>query len=149
MAGTDHLTDTNILLRLMKSNDPEFPLVRGAVRALRARGHRLCYIPQNMLEFWNVCTRPMDQNGYGLSPMEADERAQRVERALTLLADNERIHPEWRRLVLTHSVSGRQVYDARLVAAMYVHGVSHLLTLNDRDFIRYPGIIIVHPQDVV
>jgi len=129
MAGADHLTDTNILLRLIKSNDPEFPLVRRAVRALQGRGNRLCYIPQNMLEFWNVCTRPVDRNGYGLSPMEADQRARRVERAFTLLADTERIHPEWRRLVLTHSVSGAQVYDARLVAAMYVHGVTHLLTL--------------------
>jgi len=51
MARADHLTDTNILLRLIKSNDPEFRLVRGAVHALQGRGNRLCYIPQNMLEF--------------------------------------------------------------------------------------------------
>jgi len=80
--------------------------------------------------------------------MEADQRARRMERAFTLLADNERIHPEWRPLVLAHSVSGAQVYDARLVAAMYVHGVTHLLTLNDRDFIRYPGITVLHPRDI-
>jgi len=33
-----------------------------------------------------------------------------------------------------------------LVAAMHVHGVTHLLTLNVRDFARYPGITVVHPQ---
>jgi predicted nucleic acid-binding protein len=79
-------------------------------------------------------------------PREADERAQRVERAFTLLPENELIHPEWRRLVLGHAVSGAQVHDARLVAAMHVHGVTHLLTLNVRDFARYPGITVVHPQ---
>ena len=39
--------------------------------------------------------------------------------------------------------------DAHLVAAMHVHGVSHLLTLNDRDFTRYPGITIVHPRSIL
>ncbi len=149
MAGTRYLADTNILLRLVKSNDPEFPLIRSAVRALEARGNRLCYVPQNMVEFWNACTRPADRNGYGLSIAEADQRAQRVERAFALLPDNDRIHPEWRRLVLAQSVSGAQVHDARLVAAMHVHGVTHLLTLNDRDFTRYSGITIVHPRDAV
>ena len=148
MAGTHYLADTNILLRLMKLNDPEFPLVRRAVHVLEARGDRLCYIPQNLVEFWNACTRPADRNGYGLSPVEADQRAQRIERAVTLLPDNERIHPEWRRLVLAHSVSGAQVHDARLVAAMHVHAVTQLLTLNDRDFTRYSAITIVHLRGV-
>ena len=149
MAGTQYLADTNILLRLTKSNDPEFPLIRGAIRALMARGERLCYVPQNIVEFWNACTRPADRNGYGLSLVEADQRAQRIERAFALLPDNEDIHSEWRRLVLACSVSGAQVHDARLVAAMHVHRVTHLLTLNERDFTRYPGITVVHPRNVV
>jgi predicted nucleic acid-binding protein len=41
MPGLLYLADTNILLRLVKSNDPEFPLVRRAVHALKARGERL------------------------------------------------------------------------------------------------------------
>jgi predicted nucleic acid-binding protein len=149
MAGLLYLTDTNILLRLIKSNDPEFVLVRKAIHTLKTRGERLCYVPQNIVEFWNVCTRPPDRNGYGLSPGEADERAQRLERAFSLLPDNELIHPQWRRLVLAQAVSGAQVHDARLVAAMHVHGATHLLTLNVRDFARYPGITVVHPQTVL
>ena len=88
MAGTPYLADTNVLLRLIKSNDPEFSIVRAAVRALATRGDRLCYTPQNMVEFWNVCTRPADRNGYGLSPLEAHQRAQLVEEVFTLLPDN-------------------------------------------------------------
>ncbi|MGA2986474.1 MAG: hypothetical protein ABSG32_21960 [Terriglobia bacterium] len=45
MPGLFYLADTNILLRLIKSNDPEFLLVRRAVHALKARGERLCYVP--------------------------------------------------------------------------------------------------------
>jgi predicted nucleic acid-binding protein len=46
------------------------------------------------------------------------------------------------------NLSGVQVHDARLVAVMHVHGLTHLLTLNTVDFIRYPGITVVHPQNV-
>jgi hypothetical protein len=37
-------------------------------------------------------------------------------------------------------VSGIQVHDARMVAAMRVHGIANLLTLNAKDFRRYGGI---------
>jgi len=54
--------------------------------------------------------------------------------------------PEWRRLVLIHSVLGAQVHDARLVAAMQVHGVTPILTLDELDFRRYSGIVVIHPR---
>lgn len=50
--------------------------------------------------------------------------------------------------MVIHSVVGVKVHDARLVAAMHVHGLTHLLTLDDQDFARYPGVTVVHPHDV-
>jgi hypothetical protein len=52
---------------------------------------------------------------------------------------------EWRRLVVAHSVSGKKTHDARLVAAMSVHGVAHILTLNADDFTRFTGITVLDP----
>lgn len=149
MVTQAHLLDTNILLRLSKRDSPEYPLVRGALKALHSRGAPLCYTPQNVGEFWNVSTRPIERNGYGLSILEADEEVRRIERVFLLLQDTETIYHEWRRLVMTHFVSGVQVHDAHLVAAMNAHGVTHLLTLNARDFDRYSGIMAVHPKDVI
>jgi predicted nucleic acid-binding protein len=140
--------DTNILLRFVEPNDPEHALVRKAVRLLTARGESLCFASQNLVEFWNVCTRPVANNGLGLTPAQTDERATMLESTFELIPDSERVHAEWRRLVVAHSVAGVRVHDARLVAAMLVHGVPHLLTLNDRDFARYPGISVVHPRNV-
>ncbi len=65
---------------------------------------------------------------------------------MRLLPDSESTYREWRRLIVEYSVSGVQVHDARLVAAMHVHGVSHLLTLNTGDFSRYPGVTAIHLQ---
>lgn len=142
------LADTNILLRLVEPSDPEYPIVRGAVDALVARGEHLCYAAQNLVEFWNVCTRPIARNGFGLSSAETDARARIIEARFRLLADSERVHAEWRRLVVEYSVAGAQVHDARLAAFMLVHGVTSILTLNDRDFARYSGISPVHPAAV-
>lgn len=142
------LADTNILLRLAEPDDPDYAIVRGAVDTLADRGEELCYAAQNLVEFWNVCTRPVAQNGFGLSTAETDERAKIIEAELRFLPDGDRVHLEWRRLVVRYAVAGAKVHDARLVAAMLVHGVSNILTLNDRDFGRYSGISVVHPRAI-
>jgi predicted nucleic acid-binding protein len=142
------LLDTNVLLRLMSPADPEYLTVRAAVDAFADRGYELCFVPQNVVEFWNVCTRPADKNGFGLTVVETDARARLFERDFVLLPDTDRAHAAWRHLVISCGVSGVQVHDARLVAAMAVHGVQVLLTLNDRDFARYPGVVVAHPRAV-
>jgi predicted nucleic acid-binding protein len=149
MAGSVYLADSNILIRLVKREHPEYPLVRGAVSALRAKGIRLGYTMQNMAEFWNASTRPIERNGFGLTIEETDENARAIERAFVFLPDNEAVYREWRTLVVRYGVSGAQVHDTRLAAAMLVHGISHILTLNTPDFARFNGIIAIHPNQAV
>jgi len=126
MAGSAqaYLLDTNVLLRLYQPNSPEFSSIRRAVNSLHRANAALYYLSQNIVEFWNVSTRPVAQNGYGLSPAETDEVAKQIEKAFILLPDVEAIHHEWRRLVFAYGVSGTKVHDARIVAAMMVHGGS-------------------------
>jgi predicted nucleic acid-binding protein len=145
---TAYLVDTNVLLRFVKPDDRDYPLVRSAIRRLWLDGDDLFYTSQNLAEFWNTSTRPVERNGYGLSILEVDRRARFVEEQFTLLEDSMAVHREWRRLLVAHSVSGIQVHDARLVAAMHVHQVSHLLTFNTKDFVRYTGITVVHPRSI-
>jgi len=127
---------------------PSAPVV-SALDRLIADGSDLCYVPQNIVELWTVLTRPRAVNGFGLSIAEADREVFLLERQFTLLPDNGRIHGVWRRLVVDHGVSGKQVHDTRLVAAMIVHGVTHLLTLDAGDFSRFPEITAVHPRALV
>ncbi len=108
----------------------------------------LCVAAQNLIEFWRVCTRPIDKNGLGLSPSEADRELTRLESLTVLLADSSAIYPEWRRITLAHGVSGVQVHDARLVAVMNLHGVRSIVTFNTKDFLRYPGLEVRHPAEL-
>jgi predicted nucleic acid-binding protein len=65
---------------------------------------------------------------------------------MALLPDGESVHREWRRLVVAYEVRGVQVHDARLAAAMLVHGVLRVLTLDESDFARFVGVTAVHPR---
>lgn len=149
MAGSSlYLADSNILLRLTKRDHPQYPLMRGAVHALRQKGMTPAYTLQNMTEFWNASTRPMDRNGFGLTEAETERNARIIERSFTFLADTEAVYREWRRIVVQYSVSGVQVHDARLAAAMYAHGISEILTLNSADFARFAGIHSIDPHHI-
>ena len=66
-----YLIDTNILLRSCQPDRPMYSVAVGAVETLFVRGEELYISPQNIVEFWNVCTRPLDKNGLGMSPEES------------------------------------------------------------------------------
>jgi predicted nucleic acid-binding protein len=150
MPGSAYLVDTNVLLRLVQPDSPEYETIRQCTDLLWAQGADLFYTSQNLAEFWNVCTRPAAQNGFGFSVAEADERASLIEARFNLAPDSEATHREWRRIVVAAQVSGIQVHDARLVASMLVHGIENLLTLNTQDFRpRYTGIVVISPRDVL
>jgi predicted nucleic acid-binding protein len=140
MAETLYLVDSNVLLRWVKPDHSDYPAIVKAIDSILRHDGVLCYTSQNVAEFWNACTRPAERNGYGLSPQEADRRAKLFEGKLRLLPDGLAVHEEWRKILVTHSVSGVQVHDARLVAAMRVHGVTRILSFNNKDFTRYSDI---------
>ena len=146
-----YLTDTNILLRFARHTDANYSTIQTAVRKLQANGHQLQTTSQNVAEFWNVSTRPIGRNGFGLAPLETDGLLQDLETFFPLLPDSANVYPVWRRLVVDYDVSGVQVHDARLVATMLVHDVKYILTFNIQDFIRYrpEGIIAVDPSEEI
>src|SRR5450755_3824955 len=140
MAGELYLIDSNVLIRWVQPGDPKFLVCSASIQHLERLGDSPCYVSQNIGEFWNALTRPANRNGYGLTPEGADTLAAIVERSFRLLPDDLVVHETWRRLLVTHLVSGTQVHDARLVAAMKVQGVRRILTFNTKDFARFKDI---------
>jgi predicted nucleic acid-binding protein len=143
-----YLVDTNVLLRSVQKTHPMQLDSTRAIELLIYRGEILSVIPQNLIEFWAVATRPTLNNGLGMSVDETAQHIAAFKTTFELLPDTDSIFKEWQRLVVRHQVIGKQVYDARLVAAMSVHKLTHLLTFNDGDFKRFTEIIVVNPQNV-
>jgi hypothetical protein len=60
--------DTNILLRLLQPEHAQYATDSMAPAALRRQKSDLCIARQNLVEFWVVSTRPVTENGPGMSP---------------------------------------------------------------------------------
>ncbi len=142
------LVDTNVLLRITRRTDPQHPVVDKALARSAGNGTTRYYTNQNIAELWNAITRPLSRNGFGLSIDEAEREVRAIEHGMSFLPDNEAVYREWRQLVFQYSVSGVQVHDARLAAAMYVHQVPHILTLNVDDFARFSRLTAHHPNAI-
>lgn len=143
-----YLADTNIIVRFANKTSAQHKLVRNAVSALGQRQTPVYIVPQVCTELWSVGTRPAEVNGLGWTVTQTREVLDSLLELFPLLPDTPDIFAYWLTLVTKHSVHGKQVHDARLVAAMQTHGVEHLLTLNSEDFKRYQEITPVHPSEV-
>lgn len=105
-------------------------------------------VPQSVYEFWVVATRPLAQNGLGMTTQHTKAKLDELAGAIELLPESPTVLDEWLRLVVRYDCKGKPAYDARIVAAMLVHGMTQLLTLNARDFLRYPEITLLDPATI-
>jgi predicted nucleic acid-binding protein len=140
------LVDTNVLVRLANRADSQRTLALTALEALHQGSYSLVLVPQVFYEFWVVASRPTSQNGLGLSAAKVAADADEFLHDYQLLDDDSAVFETWRQLVTTREVLGKPAHDARLVAAMLRHGVTHLLTFNAQDFARFAEITVIAPE---
>ncbi|MCI0332834.1 MAG: type II toxin-antitoxin system VapC family toxin [Planctomycetes bacterium] len=140
------LVDTNVLLRLVEPAHSQHVVAAEAIGAARDSGYRTLIVPQVVYEFWAVATRPVEANGLGLTTIETQLKLEGLLPTVRVLRDERAIYERWQQVVADHDVKGKQVHDARLVAAMLRHDISHLLTFNAPDFARYSEITVVEPH---
>ena len=142
---TNVLLDTNLLVRLVNPLDSRHGTATRAVAKLVTRGCQVCLVPQCCYEFFVVATRPRDVNGLAMEPADALDDIDDFVSRFTLLKDERGVFTRWRELVREVAVRGRPAHDARLVAAMRRHGLTHVLTFNGKDFRRYAGVTVLAP----
>lgn len=129
-----YLLDTNILLRLSEKSSVQHQTAKDAVANLLASGAMLFITAQNLVEFWDVATRPQKRNGLGLTPADAEKEIADHKTAFRLLPDKATILPEWERLASAYQVEGKHTHDTRLAAVALVYKVPNFFTFNLRDF---------------
>ena len=143
-----YLVDTNIWLRSIAIDHQDYTIAVNAVETLLRQGNELYFVPQVIAEFWNACTRPKERNGFGLTLQEVKLEVERLESLLLLGEEVPAIYPIWKDLIDRYQVRGVNVHDTKLVAAMLVHELTHLLTFNTKDFQRFKEIVVVHPRSI-
>jgi predicted nucleic acid-binding protein len=142
------LVDTNVLARIAHKNHPHTTLANAALQRLWSEGHELRVVPQVLYEYWSVATRPVEENGLGFSTDVVDADVSSLKRVFAVLRDERGILEPWQEIVRDGGVAGKQAHDARLVAAMQRHGLTHLLTFNASDFRRFAKIELLDPHSL-
>ena len=141
--------DTNVLLA---ATDESRQLHSEALKLLAgnvSRDKRLAASGQVIREYLVVATRPIENNGLGLSAAEAEANVSEFSRRLELYDETEAVSKLLRQLATTHNLHGKRLHDANIVATMAVHGIRSLLTENGADFAPFNDITIVSIPDVI
>jgi len=143
------LIDSNVLIRSADVADPDHSTAVEAVTRLKGQGHEPSLVPQCCYEYYVVATRPAERNGLGLEPFAAAQDIADYVGMFRILRDERAVFEIWKDLIANYQVRGKVAHDARLVAAMLRHRVTHLLTFNGGDFRRYADrIIVLDPLEV-
>src|SRR5689334_17696126 len=132
------LVDTNLLARIAQPTHVLHHIALDALAVLGGQGEPVVIVPQIIYELWVVGTRPLAQNGLGMSAQEAQAEVLRAKQLFAMIGDVPAIFRTWERLVTQHQIIGKAAHDARLAAAMIVHRIDRILTFNVQDFTRYP-----------
>ena len=130
-----YLLDTSFLVRLANGSDPYHSMSVAAVTAT-IQGQEPLYVrPQNLIEFWSVCTRPLESNGgLGMAVEDARSIVDVFAAEFLIAPDTPEIYPALRQILGAIPVNGKQVHDARLAAVCHVHGIPNVVTFNVRHF---------------
>ena len=136
-AGEKYLVDTNVLL---DASSPRRPLHQPAYSLFEiapARGWQLFSCGQIFREYLVVATRPLENNGLGLSAIEAVSNISAFSSRLQFLEETKDVSRSLRRLVSSYSCHGKMIHDANLVALAASYQLQGLVTANINDFKRF------------
>ena len=79
------LVDTSVLMRTLQPHHSLYVPADRAIRLLPAHGKELHIVAQNLIELWVVATRPLGENGLGMTAARAAVELERIKHTLFLL----------------------------------------------------------------
>ena len=132
--------DTNILIYLLVKNQPEH---KKALAWLGSTTQSLATTSINLGEVFRLLTHPKVFKNPLKLPAAIDLVGQfMVASDIRLLTENEDWVMDLKSLAKNLSISGNEVFDARIALILKFHGISKICTL-DRNFLKFPFLQMV------
>lgn len=131
--------DANALVYANVTESPFHAQALGALQAAHQAGRSLWISRQVLREYLATMTRPQ---AFAILPKETvlSQVNQFVER-FEVADDTPAVTEQLLTVVSKHTVGGKQIHDANIVATMLAYGLSCLLTHNVKDFERFGDLI--------
>jgi uncharacterized protein len=138
------IVDTNVLIYALDTAAPQYTAALTLLNAARADAATLFVTPQILCEFYSVVTNPRRV----ARPRDATEAMTVLSEMLAFLhvlpipaSTIDRLLDLLRR----RPVTGSDVFDLHIVAAMQANGIGRIYTFNTADFAAFPELSIVTP----
>ena len=137
--------DTNILVYAHREDSPFYAAANKYLRDIAQRKKSWAIAWPSIHEFYAVVTNPRIYN----PPSTLTQAINQIESwlespTLTILGESELHWETLKPLLQSGKVRGAQVHDAKIAAICLQHQVDQLWSA-DRDFSRYPQLLVVNP----
>jgi len=139
-AGETAFVDTNVLLCATDRSCRHHDRAAHLLPTARQAGFALALSGQIIREYLAVATLPADANGLGLRRPDALHNINAFASRVELCEETDAVSARLRALVAAHSLVGKRVHDANLVATMQAHGIHWLITNNAADFADFGDV---------
>lgn len=143
ITGRTLFVDTNVLVSTTDRGRRHHERALRLFAEVARHGGHLAWSGQVVREYLVVATRPVAVNGLGLSPERALENVDRFSAHLRLLEENTSTVATLQLLVARHSLAGRRIHDAGLVATMLAHQLTICVSDDATDFQAFDEIQVV------
>ncbi len=139
------IVDANILVYAFDANAPQHSASRRLIDAGRTGGTTLYVTSQVLCEFYSIVTNPRRVTN-PRSVAEAMAAIVGLLSFLHVLPIPARAVEGWLNLLRRHPVTGGEVFDLQLAAAMLANGITRIYTYNCGDFAGFEELVVSEPQ---
>ena len=141
--GDRTFLDTNVLLEATDTKRALHRIAHAVVASWPEAGVDLFISGQVVREYLVVATRPVEQNGLGLSSADALENVRRIRSRVALCPENDAVCSLLQRLAGNLQIVGKRFHDLNLMATAISAGLKSLITANPTDFPPGLGLEVV------
>jgi len=147
--GCKVLVDTNVLLEATDEGRPLHEKAWALFQNAPEGGVDLFLGTQVVREYLVVATRPVENNGLGMSTEAALENIRRFRKRASLVAETLRAGEVFFEWVGRFGIRGKKLHDLQILATASVADMDALITANDQDFPKSSPLTIIPLSDVV
>lgn len=141
--GSRVLVDTNVLLEATDTGRRLHERAMAVFREWPAAGVDLFVGTQVLREYLVVATRPVTNNGLGMSLDGALDNIGRFRCRVSVVAETRRAGELFLEWAARYGTKGKKLHDLQLLATASAAGLDALLTANQNDFPKPPPLQIL------
>lgn len=141
--GTKVLVDTNVLLEATDEGRRLHVQALNLFRNASDDGVDLFLGTQVLREYLVVATRPIENNGLGMTTHVALDNIKRFRKRSSLVAETLQAGELFMEWVAKYGTRGKKLHDLQILATASVAGMHALITANEKDYPKSSPLRII------